>query len=407
MQSLECLSHRPIFIAGFILLSNSSGTDIFKSARIPTAVTAEINIGFVPVKRHNPGDGVFCQWLVGVAVLLNGFVVYSTQGFPHFYPLAVVGGMLWGTGNAMVVWIIGELGLGLTILLISVSSCFVTYTVSYFGLFWTIPRPPSIEWLSFIGLILIFIGGVMISQVKNKKPTSRTSSTVSVFAPSKNSHESWTLANEASYGTMSTVLCPELSSPLQILTISSVDMKPDTKIPIPSSKDDDAIAEKSSSLFDIRRTMFVFLALLSGCFGGLCATPVIAIQDNPKFFGADSTDVLHLIFSHFFGVFLASTLIFIGYSIVKRSEPFLNPRIVLPSLSAGLVWSSGMVFYFLSVDKLSQSISGPIGSMLPGVIASAWSVFYFREIEPGRNLHFLCLAICITISGAITVGMSK
>ncbi|KAI1715261.1 transmembrane family transporters domain-containing protein [Ditylenchus destructor] len=372
-------------------------------------VTSVILFGsmFVPVKRHNPGDGVFCQWLVGVAVLLNGFFVYSTQGFPKFYPLAVVGGMLYGTGNSMVVWIIGELGLGLTILLISITNCFVAYTISFFGLFWTIPRPPSNEWLSFVGLILIFIGGVMISQVKNTKPTSRTSSTVSVFAPSKNSSQSWTLANETSYATMSTVLCPELPPPLQILTISPVDMKQDTKIPITSSKDDETTAKKSSTLFDIRRTMFIFLALLSGCFGGLCATPVIAIQDNPKYFGADSNDVLHFVFSHFFGVFLASTLIFIGYSIIKRSEPFLNPRIVLPSLSAGLVWSTGMVFYFLSLDNLSQSISGPIGSMLPGVIASAWSVFYFREIEPGRNLQLLCVAICVTISGAIAIGMSK
>jgi glucose uptake protein GlcU len=65
----------------------------------------------------------------------------------------------------------------------------------------------------------------------------------------------------------------------------------------------------------------------------------------------------------------------------RRNEPYTNNRIVLPSLAGGLMYSAGSVFFFLSLQKLSLSIVGPIATMLPGCVGSAWSVYYFREIE--------------------------
>lgn len=53
---------------------------------------------------------------------------------------------------------------------------------------------------------------------------------------------------------------------------------------------------------------------------------------------------------------------------------------VLPSLFGGLLFAIGMGGFFIGNQKLSQTISYPICSFAPGLIVSAWSVLYFKEI---------------------------
>jgi glucose uptake protein GlcU len=45
--------------------------------------------------------------------------------------------------------------------------------------------------------------------------------------------------------------------------------------------------------------------------------------------------------------------------------------------------------------------------MVPGVVATLWSVFFFKEIEGKRNMQLLGIAIAITLIGAALVGASK
>jgi glucose uptake protein GlcU len=55
---------------------------------------------------------------------------------------------------------------------------------------------------------------------------------------------------------------------------------------------------------------------------------------------------------------------------------------------------------------LSQSITFPLNTMLPGVCAALWSVFYFREIEGRANFRILAISVAITVAGAVLVGVS-
>uniref|UniRef100_A0A915DTK2 Uncharacterized protein n=1 Tax=Ditylenchus dipsaci TaxID=166011 RepID=A0A915DTK2_9BILA len=73
---------------------------------------------------------------------------------------------------------------------------------------------------------------------------------------------------------------------------------------------------------------------------------------------------------------MSSTCIFVIYSVVKFNKPLVNPEVILPSLLS--------------------AITGPLSSMVPGCVASAWSIFYFKEIEPGRNLHLLYAGMAVT-----------
>lgn len=43
---------------------------------------------------------------MSTAILLVGIVVYSTQGFPEFEPLAMLGGMFWALGKSFLVYLV-------------------------------------------------------------------------------------------------------------------------------------------------------------------------------------------------------------------------------------------------------------------------------------------------------------
>ena len=68
---------------------------------------------FVPVKKFNTGDGMFFQWVVCSGIFIFGLGVQLVRGNQSFYPLAMLGGFFWATGNVMVVPIVKMIGLGL------------------------------------------------------------------------------------------------------------------------------------------------------------------------------------------------------------------------------------------------------------------------------------------------------
>jgi hypothetical protein len=72
---------------------------------------------FVPVKKFETGDGMFFQWILCTGIWLTGLVVNGIQGWPRFEPIAMIGGVLWCTGNLLTVPIIKMIGLGLGLLI--------------------------------------------------------------------------------------------------------------------------------------------------------------------------------------------------------------------------------------------------------------------------------------------------
>ncbi|VDK77623.1 unnamed protein product [Cylicostephanus goldi] len=74
---------------------------------------------------------------------------------------------------------------------------------------------------------------------------------------------------------------------------------------------------------------------------------------------------------------------------------------------AGAMWAIAQTSWFVANDKLSQAVTFPIISMVPGVCAAMWSIFYFKEITGRRNVNILMVAITTTLIGAFLVGISK
>lgn len=120
--------------------------------------------GFVLIKKRDPKDGVFTQWMMCNGIMLGGFCIlviygfFGGGGFPHFYPLTAAGGTLFAIGNCLAVPIFMELGMGPAYLLPDIVNCLGNFVIGYFGLFWTDPQIPETQWLAFAGLATIIAG---------------------------------------------------------------------------------------------------------------------------------------------------------------------------------------------------------------------------------------------------------
>ncbi|KAH7694288.1 Protein W02D3.4, partial [Aphelenchoides avenae] len=119
------------------------------------------------MKKFGAGDGFFAQWVVNASFLLVGFVVFAAHNFEPFYPLAMIGGACWATGNMMSIPIISRLGMCLGILIWNAVNCVVGFVVTFVGLFGIEAKPTSMPVLSFIGLGAVLVGGVLFGFVEN------------------------------------------------------------------------------------------------------------------------------------------------------------------------------------------------------------------------------------------------
>ena len=70
---------------------------------------------YLPVKRYDVGDGFFFQWCLCLGIWLVGLAVdlahVNSAAPPPFEPLAVLGGVLWCTGQLTVVTIVQTIGI--------------------------------------------------------------------------------------------------------------------------------------------------------------------------------------------------------------------------------------------------------------------------------------------------------
>ena len=83
---------------------------------------------FVPAAKYPIGDGLSFQFFLCCGIWITGLVVNLIVGNPPFYPLVLIGGVLWTTGNVLSVFVIPINGLGLSMLLWCTSNLFMGKT---------------------------------------------------------------------------------------------------------------------------------------------------------------------------------------------------------------------------------------------------------------------------------------
>ncbi len=95
------------------------------------------------------------------------------------------------------------------------------------------------------------------------------------------------------------------------------------------------------------------------CFAGLCygfnMAPVIYLSQKYPCAGPFA-----FAFSHFSGIFLTSTVIMLVYAIVKKNQPYIEPRSVLGGLGGGCLWGLAQCAWFAANVNLGPAIAFPI-----------------------------------------------
>ncbi|CAF4289177.1 unnamed protein product, partial [Adineta steineri] len=89
----------------------------------------------VPAAKYPVGDGVSFQFFLCVGVWITGAIVNLIVKNPPFFPLVMIGGMLWATGNILFIYVISIDGLDLSILLWSTTNKFMGWASGHFGWF--------------------------------------------------------------------------------------------------------------------------------------------------------------------------------------------------------------------------------------------------------------------------------
>ncbi|XP_056150042.1 transmembrane protein 144-like isoform X2 [Lampris incognitus] len=320
---------------------------------------------FVPVKRIEMGDGMFFQWVNCAAIVLVSKVGDLLLHSPKFHPFAMLGGVIWATGNIAVVPIVKAIGLGLGVLIWGSSSLLMGWATSKFGWFGITAQEVSKPLLNYCGAGLCLLSGMIFFFVKTDVET----------------HP-----------------CLE-STPLLIDRVSIQSDLFSSEFWI------DVIGPKT------RRFIGCLLAVVSGLLYGSSFTPILYIKSHSSsrdsmFHGASLYD-LDYVYAQCSGIFLASTVYFLIYCAAMNNKPRVYSRAILPGFLSGVMWTLATYCWFLANNYLSAVITFPIITAGYGLVAALWGSLVFREVRGFGNCSVFILASCVVLTGSFLTAFSK
>eukprot|EP01107_Rhizomastix_libera_P001011 TRINITY_DN11848_c0_g1_i1.p1 TRINITY_DN11848_c0_g1~~TRINITY_DN11848_c0_g1_i1.p1 ORF type:complete len:349 (-),score=58.25 TRINITY_DN11848_c0_g1_i1:135-1181(-) len=340
------------------------------------ALIASLGFGsnFVPAKRIDTNDGIFFNFMTCLAISIAGYGVLAFQGFPPVVPLAILGGVLWATGNALCVVVIRLLGLGVGVSVWSIAGLLVGWCCGSFGLLGVRPQVPSNLILNYCGVVFCIVSVPVFALIPTSLSEKKTDH---VDLENFQNHEEKSRDGNSMDGNSmdaNSRIIPKKSGLLKLI---------------------DGLSPTKKKILGFA------LSLLAGVCFGTNYLPVQRSIDQ----GA-SSNPLDLLFSHFSGVLLAATAILLIYSIAMRNHPFVSSEIVLSGFAGGLIWATADIAFFVSVSRLSFVIAQPITSTLPGVFGAMWGLI-FREIRGKKAITILLLAILCSAIGVVLISFSK
>ncbi|XP_028932971.1 transmembrane protein 144 isoform X2 [Ornithorhynchus anatinus] len=147
--------------------SSNSGTDLSIGFISSSVAVFLFGSNFVPVKKYDTGDGMFLQWILCAAIWIVALVVNLILQCPRFWPLAMVGGCVWATGNITVVPIVKTIGLGLGLLIWGSFNSITGWASSRFGWFGMDPEEVARPFLNYIGAGLSALSALIFLFVKS------------------------------------------------------------------------------------------------------------------------------------------------------------------------------------------------------------------------------------------------
>jgi len=327
---------------------------------------------FVPVKKFESGDGLFFQWILCTGIWMTGLVVNGIQGWPRFEPIAMIGGVLWCTGNLLAVPVIKMIGLGLGILIWGMTNLVMGWATGTFGLFGLKANDITTPWLNYTGIVFTVLSVGLYAFVKPSLKTDEED----VEDHSLNGEKMDYLLDKRQVNTE-------------------------------ESKTDDSFAMIERLPEAWKRALGVSLAILSGLFYGVNFDPPQWLIDHSNSENGNSTAGLDYVWSHFCGIFLSSTSYFLIYCLLKRNKPSIYPGLIVPGVISGVMWAIAQSCFFIANQDLGLTLSFPMIATGPGAVACLWGILLFREIQGLQNFLFFGCAVLLNVMGVALITLGK
>ncbi|CAF2404221.1 unnamed protein product [Rotaria sp. Silwood2] len=332
----------------------------------------------LPVKQFSAGDGFFFQFIYCVTVWVIGLILDLILDNQRFYPLVLIGGILWTTGNLVTVFCIKTCGLAVGLLIWGTTSLIMGWAGGRFGIFGIKPQIPGSKEkaaMNYISVILAALSAVFFLFIKSTK-TVRALRNLNL--------------NDDQ---------------------SSIELEKAESLNVENEENLETDFPCLNKLGDrLQRIVGCILASVAGIFYGLMFIPDQYIRDHRENYKHNNelppNNGLYYINSQYSGVLLSSLFYFIIYAALKRNRPSINPSIALPAMVSGAMWAVANIGFIVAISTLKNAVAYPIVNVLPGVVTSLWSLFLFREIQGRKNYIFLGIGMLIRILAAVLSGLS-
>uniref|UniRef100_A0A3P8UUD8 Transmembrane protein 144b n=1 Tax=Cynoglossus semilaevis TaxID=244447 RepID=A0A3P8UUD8_CYNSE len=344
---------------------------------------------FVPVKKIEMGDGMFFQWVFCAAVWVVSKIGDVILQSPKFYPLAMISGALWATGNLAVVVIVKAIGLSLGTLIWGSFSLLM-------------------GWASSSGLIVFFVKAD-VELHPNDESIPLLIDRVSQLLVDHFKPDFYSKIKSGSK------MCSTVSSSLALF--SSVPLPPPPPHTHTQRIHSGSYGPRSSEFWidvigpKMRRFIGCTLAIISGLLFGCTFTPISYIKsrsscEDSVYYGASNYE-LDYVYAENCGIFLTSTVYFVIYCAAMRNRPRVYSRVVLPALCSGLMWALATYCWFMANNYLSAVITFPIVTAGYGLVAGLWGAVVFKEVKGWANGLIFFVATCVVLTGSVLTAISK
>lgn len=325
---------------------------------------------FVPVKRFEIGDGMFFQFMQAIGIWSVAIVVQLIRG-SVFESYAMLGGVLWAMGNALCGVMIKCIGMALGQQIYGAIASIVGWSLGFWGWFGVQKDEINHLSLNIAGAITGLVGTFVFFWVRPAKSIEPEFDDVARSLINENVEY---IDSKTSSNTTPTTWVDELSK-----------------------------GQK-------RVTGIVFATFTGLMIGMYMAPPTHLVDDNHSLDNHGlhySSNGLDYVFSHFSGILVTATTIFLLYCVFQNNKPWVSGDLILPGWLSGVLWGTGQTCAFIANDNLGLLTVYPLITIGPGLIATLWGLFVFKEVKGRRDLTVLLVAFLLTCLAVTLLSLSK
>ncbi|CAF1454949.1 unnamed protein product [Didymodactylos carnosus] len=357
-------------------MNQSNFTLIDHSHVLPTYVGyigVLVAVGFfgsflVPAQKLRIHDSFSYQFFMSVGIWTTGLLINLILQSTVFFPLVLIGGFLWASGNILSLHVIQINGVGLSMLLWSTTNVLLGWASGRWGWFGLMPDKIFSPYLNYVGVAITCVSGLIFFNIKTDKQKIESDT--------------------------------KLNGNVDVMSLTPLNEGVEVNPTIQSS---------SKKLYTRKfRLLASLLAIIAGSFFGLTFTPSTYIQHHPEKYPYSSNNGLDYCFSMYSGVLLTSFVYYSFNIIIKHNQPFMiESKTIFPAFSSGIMWGLGQAGFLVANSVLNQAIAFPLVIAGPSCVAVIWALFYFKDMSGIRNYVYISVGIILRIGAAILIVFSK